>query len=224
MTSKIHLGIIPDGNRRWAKQRILQPWKGHEAGANTFRNLLEWCVQSEQIGTLTIWGFSTENWNRSQEETQQLMEIYERFIRNEQPTLHQHKIRFLHSGRTDRIPATLKQLILETTEQTKQYTAFNLHVALDYGGKDEIVRAINRVTNPADITEENFPQYLDQPSLPDIDLVIRTSGEQRTSGFFIWQAAYAEWVFTDKYFPDLQPTDLEAALKDYNNRQRRFGK
>lgn len=220
----LHLGIIPDGNRRWAKKQLLRPWQGHEAGATAFRSLVRWCRDNPRLSILTIWGFSTENWTRSPEETKKLMGIYERYLTEERAEFHKNKTRFVHSGRTDRLPAALMSLIKDVSEETKDYTEFTLHVALDYGGRDEIIRAAQKITDPKKITEESFKVLLDHPELPDVDLVIRTSGEQRTSGFFIWQSAYAELLFNDKLFPDLTPEDLKAALKEYDSRQRRFGK
>ena len=223
-SARLHLGIIPDGNRRWAKKQLLRPWEGHEAGATAFRSLIRWCRDNPAIAVLTIWGFSTENWTRSQEETEQLMKIYERYLTDERAEFHKNKTRFVHSGRTDRLPASLMALIGAISAETKEYTDFTLQVALDYGGRDEIVRAAQKATDPISLTEETFRELLDHPELPDVDLVIRTSGEQRTSGFFIWQAAYAELLFIDKFFPDLTPADLEVAVTDFFTRQRRFGK
>jgi undecaprenyl diphosphate synthase len=152
------------------------------------------------------------------------MEIYERFLSKESATFHEKKTRLTHSGRADRIPPSLADLIQKIVQETAKYTQFTLNFALDSGGRDEVVRAVRKVADPASLTEETFRQYLDHPELPDVDLAIRTSGEQRTSGFFIWQSAYAEWIFNDKYFPDLTPQDLESALAEYDSRQRRFGK
>jgi undecaprenyl diphosphate synthase len=224
MEQRLHIGIIPDGNRRWASRQLLRPWQGHEAGATAFRALVRWCRDNPAISVLTIWGFSTENWTRSREETEQLMAIYERYLTEERAEFHTNQTRFVHSGRTDRLPPALVELIKQTSEETKEYSEFVLHVALDYGGRDEIVRAAQKLTDPAQATEESFRQQLDHPELPDVDLVIRTSGEQRTSGFFIWQAAYAELMFIDKFFPDVTPADLDAALADFAQRQRRFGR
>ena len=221
---QMHLGIIPDGNRRWAKQRTLQPWKGHEAAITAFRAIIEWAHDDPRIGVLTVWGLSTENWNRPAREITELMRIYETFLREEHATFHEKKTRLIHSGRADRIPPSLASLITTITAETTQYTDFTLNFALDHGGRDEVVRAAKKVTDPDNLTEETFRTLLDHPELPDIDLVIRTSGEQRTSGFFIWQAAYAELMFINKYFPDLTPADLDIALTDFSTRQRRFGK
>jgi len=222
-TTSIHLAIIPDGNRRWAKRQGLLPWQGHEQALKNSRTLLEWCRDHPRITTVTLWAFSTENWNRQSQEVKQLMRLYETFLRRECPELIKNKTRLVHAGRTDRIPTSLRQTMQETAEQTSRDYQLTLQIALDYGGRDEIVRAINKIENPAEITEETFKQYFDQPDLPDIDLIIRTSGEQRTSNFFMWQAAYAEWFFTDKLYPELEPGDLAQAVTEFEQRHRRFG-
>lgn len=222
-SAQLHLGIIPDGNRRWARRYALKPWQGHAAGVDAFKKIIDWAHNNPRLAVLTIWGFSTENWNRSVEEITQLMGIYAKFLRQEQATFHEKQTRLVHSGRGDRIPPSLHHLIGRLAAETAQYRNFTLNFALDYGGRDEIVRAARKITNAATLTEETFRTMLDHPELPDVDLVIRTSGERRTSGFFVWQAAYAEWVFNDKYFPDLTPADLESAVKEYDSRQRRFG-
>lgn len=219
----LHVAIIPDGNRRWAKRRLLQPWKGHEQAVETCRTLIDWCHESPDVAVLTLWGFSTENWNRSAEEVSQLMRIYEEFLRKERPTFLEKQTRFVHSGRSDRIPESLVRLIREIAAETNEFTKFTLNFALDHGGRDEVVRAIQKVTEPQVVTAESFRNYLDHPELPDIDLIIRTSGEQRSSGFFIWQAAYAEWVYTQSFFPDLTPDAVAAAVAEFKQRQRRFG-
>src|SRR3989338_5440977 len=220
---KIHLAIIPDGNRRWAKKRTLHPWKGHETAIENFRALTEWCREDPRIGDLTVWGFSTENWKRDPKEIAELMRIYEEYLRKEAKGFHEKKTRFLHSGRLDRIPASLAQLIREVEEDTKDETEFTLHLAVDHGGKDEILRAIQKLKDPAHVTEETLRAAFDQPDLPDIDLVLRTSGEQRTSNFALWQSAYAEWIFLEKLFPDVTPKDLEEAVAEFERRTRRFG-
>ena len=220
---QLHVAIIPDGNRRWAKQRALQPWKGHETAIENFRGITEWCRDDPRVGILTVWCFSTENWKRDPEEVSHLMKLYEDYLRNERREFVKKKTRFVHTGRLDRIPASLATLILEVQEETKDQTGFTLNLAVDYGGKDEIVRAIGKIKDPKTVTEESLRNLLDHPELPDIDLVLRTSGEQRTSNFFLWQSAYAEWVFLDKYFPDLTEKDMEAAVSDFAKRKRRFG-
>lgn len=222
-TMQLHLGIIPDGNRRWAKQQALKPWQGHEAAIVAFRKIIDWAHVNPHIAVLTVWGLSTENWNRPKQELVELMRIYEEFLAEEEATFHQKKTRLVHSGRADRIPTSLAALIQKLTAETAAYQDFTLNFALDHGGRDEVVRAAQKIKDSKTLTEEAFRALLDHPELPDIDLVIRTSGEQRTSGFFIWQAAYAELIFIDKFFPDLKPADLDTALADFHTRQRRFG-
>lgn len=224
--NKIHLAIIPDGNRRWAKKQLLKPWDGHRRALNNSRDLIEWCRQNPRVDILTFWGFSPENWDRAPEEINQLMQLFEEFLQKQRNQFVEQKTRLLHSGRTDRIPATLSNLINDIVEETKQNSAFTFHLALDYGGRDEIIRAVHRITPTelAGLNIDHFHDYLDQPDLPNIDLVIRTSGEYRTSGFFIWQTAYAEWIFESKLYPDITTKDLESYLIEYDNRHRRYGR
>jgi len=218
----IHLAVIPDGNRRWARGYSLLPWKGHEKAMDNFRTLTEWCRTDPRVDVLTIWGFSTENWKRSEEEVSKLMELFESYLTRERPEFIKHKTRFVHSGRTDRIPASLRTLFAEVAEETKDFSDFTLHLAVDYGGRDEVVRAVKRLGNE-EVTEQSIRDHLDHPELPDIDLIIRSSGEQRTSNFFLWQSAYAEWIFVQKHFPELTTADLGDALNELNRRTRRFG-
>lgn len=219
-----HLAIIPDGNRRWAREHgFAAVWKGHEVAVDNFRTLTEWCRNDPRVDILTVWCFSTENWKRDKREVDELMKMLEKYLRNEGEDFIKKKTRFLHSGRRDRIPETLKLLIEEMEEKTKDQTDFTLHLAVDYGGKDEVTRAVNRIPNAKEATEETIRAALDHPELPDIDLILRSSGEQRTSNFFLFQAAYAEWVFHPKHFPEIGITDLDAALQEYDRRKRRFG-
>ncbi len=219
----LHIAIIPDGNRRWAKQRTLFPWKGHERAVENFRTLTEWCRDDPRVQTLTVWCFSTENWKRDPEEVARLMKLLEDYLVRERSTFLRDKTRFLHSGRLDRIPASLAQLMRDIMEETKDQAELTLNLAVDYGGKDEIVRAIGKLTQRESMDEDTIRTHLDHPELPDIDLVIRTSGEQRTSNFFLWQSAYAEWLFIDKFFPDFSTEDLARAVDHFSKRTRRFG-
>ena len=238
MTEKklLHLAIIPDGNRRWAREKgFMQVWKGHEVAVENFRTLTDWCRNDPRVSTLTVWCFSTENWKREQKEIDKLMTMLENYLKKEAKGLKENHTRFLHSGRRDRIPASLKKIIEETEEDTKNETGFTLHLAVDYGGKDEVVRAVERIisttervslpaaSRPPAVSEEEIRQNLDHPELQDIDVILRSSGEQRTSNFFLWQSAYAEWVFSPKYFPDIGVADLDETLKEYEHRKRRFG-
>lgn len=228
-TTGLHLAIIPDGNRRWARLKgFANVWKGHEKAVENFRTLTEWCRKDPRVSVLTVWCFSTENWKRDAKEVKALMDMLEEYLRKERDEFLQEKTRFVHSGRRDRIPPSLKTLIEETEQMTKDQTGFTLHLAVDYGGKDEILRAMQKMMEqerpfPAAITEEDLRQHLDHPEIPDIDVILRSSGEQRTSNFFLWQSTYAEWIFSPKFFPDIGTADLDEALKEYEGRKRRFG-
>lgn len=221
--NKLHLAIIPDGNRRWAKTKGLFAWNGHERAVDNFHGILDWCREDGRIGTLTIWGFSTENWKRSEEEVAKLMELFEKFLRKEREGFLKQKIRFAHSGRRDRIPPSLREVIEETEQLTAAHEAFTLHLAIDYGGRDEVTRAVRKMEDASDASEEGIRAYLDHPEIPDIDLIIRTSGEQRTSNFFLWQSGYSEWFFVPKHFPELSSEDIDACLGEFTKRNRRFG-
>ncbi|MBI1813163.1 di-trans,poly-cis-decaprenylcistransferase [Candidatus Peregrinibacteria bacterium] len=220
---RLHLAIIPDGNRRWARERSFLPWKGHEQSAETFDALVEWCRNDGRIGVLTFWCFSTENWKRDPKEVKKLMELLEESVETKREKLIENRIHLIRSGRSDRISPALLTSLEELDRATAEDPAMTLHLALDYGGKDELLRAIRTLPKGADVTEEDLRAHLDHPELPDIDLVIRTSGEQRTSNFFLWQTAYAEWLFLEKYFPDLTPEDLQNAIDGFMKRERRFG-
>ena len=222
-TCPLHIAIIPDGNRRWARARGLPAWRGHERAMRNFRSVMEWCRKRPDIGTLTLWCFSTENWKRPAKEVTKLMNIYELYLKRERVTLLKNRTRLLHSGRTDRLRPSLRALLADIAADTAGDHAFTLHIALDYGGKDEIVRAVQRIAAPAAVSEEAIRAQLDHPELPDIDLVIRTSGEVRTSNFFLWQSVYSEWVFLEKFFPDFRSEDVASAIDEYHRRKRRFG-
>ena len=227
----IHLALIPDGNRRWARAQLLHPWKGHEKAIENFRSITEWCRNDPRVSVLTVWCFSTENWKRDPEEISKLMTMLEDYLRKERKGFMEKQTRFVHSGRRDRIPPSLASLIAEVEEETKDQKEFTLHLAVDYGGKDEILRAIHKIQNPEPGTRNpELPEgddlllpHLDHPELPDIDLVLRSSGEQRTSNFFLWQTTYAEWVFSEKLFPEITDKDVADAVEELETRKRRFG-
>lgn len=224
-----HVAIIPDGNRRWAKEHGLPSFEGHkkgfEVGVKIGRKL-----RSLGVHTMTMWAFSTENWNRSKEEVSYLMKMYETFIEKNLKQALKEKIRIIHLGRKDRISKKLLEKIQESEEKTKNFKNYILNIALDYGGQDEVIRAIHKASkqnvNFNNSTIEQFNNYLDTTSqpYPNPDLIIRTSGEQRTSGLMIWQAAYAEYIFLKKHFPDVNDNDIEESIEEYSRRQRRFGK
>lgn len=218
-----HIALIPDGNRRWAREKGLPIFEGHRRGFNRVKELAE-KVRELGIPVFTAWAFSTENWNRTKEEVDYLMEIYEKWIDENLAKALKDQTRIIHIGRKDRIRESLREKLSEAEEKTKKFSKQYFVVALDYGGKDEILRAIEKSKGKLD--EETFSQLLDTRELPypNPDIVIRTSGEQRTSGFMIWQGAYSEYFFVKKYLPDFTAEDLEECVKDYSSRHRRFGK
>ena len=179
----LHLAIIPDGNRRWARERSLTPWKGHETAIENFRSITDWCRKNPRIKALTVWCYSTENWKRDPKEVAELMRMYEEYLQRERKGFVEEKTRFMHSGRLDRIPPSLASLIRQVETETESQKEFILNLAVDYGGKDEIIRALNKFIKANEANEANeaiLARFLDHPDLPDIDLVIRTSGEMRT--------------------------------------------
>lgn len=223
-----HIALILDGNRRWARSRGLATLQGHKAG---FENALRIAEQSRDWGvhTLTVWGFSTENWDRSQEEIQYLMMLYRRFVDEVRKRSKKEGIRFIHLGRKDRFPSDLMEHISSVEQETRYYTKHVLNVGLDYGGQNEIVRAVRSIVregiDPEHIDVETIDAHLDtrdQP-YPGVDLLIRTSGEQRTSGFLLWQSHYAEMYWEPSHLPDFDLGKLREAVLDYSRRRRRFG-
>lgn len=222
-----HIAIIPDGNRRWAKEHNLPSFEGHRRGFNVAVKVGR-KIRSLGVHTMTMWAFSTENWNRSPEEVSYLMKMYERFIEKNLKESMRKKIRIIHLGRKDRISKKLLEKIKNSEEKTKDFKDYILNLAIDYGGRDEVIRGIQKISQQDinNLTIDQFNNFLDtadQP-YPNPDLIIRTSGEQRTSGLMIWQAAYAEYIFLNKHFPDIKDEDIESAVEEYSARQRRFGK
>jgi undecaprenyl diphosphate synthase len=228
MTSYLpnHVAFIPDGNRRWAKERKLPTIEGHRRGFEQIRKVADF-LRKEGVHTFTVWAFSTENWKRDPNEVKYLMGVYELWIKKFTANAIKDKSRIIHIGRKDRIPKSLLRVITEAEEKTKAFENHQFGIALDYGGRDEVVRAIGRMeeSNGSLKSEEDFNQYLDTKDFkhPSADLVIRTSGEVRSSGFMIWQAAYAEYMFVKKFLPDFTEEDMKDCLAEYEHRQRRFG-
>lgn len=221
-----HLGIIMDGNGRWAKAHGLPRLAGHRAGVENIRPVLEGCVEFG-VPMLTIWAFSTENWRRPQTEVQGLVRLLGETIDRQLADLHQKGVRLNHIGRLEHLPKRLQKRVQEAIELTQNNTRITLNVAFDYGGRDEIVCAVRRIIRdgvPAeDVTEDLISHYLYTAGLPDPDLIVRTSGEFRTSNFMIWQGAYAEYYITPTYWPDFGRDELHQALQSYAKRERRFG-
>lgn len=215
-----------DGNGRWAKARGLPRTEGHRQGVENLRRILEACVR-EGVQILTIYAFSTENWNRPRYEVQMLMKFLEFFIDRELSDLHRNGVQIRHLGEMDNVPPRLQEKIRKACARTAGNSRLILNVAFNYGGRDEIVRAVRRIVAdgiPADqITEDVISRYVYTSGLPDPDLIIRTSGELRVSNFLIWQGAYAEYYATPIFWPDFDETELHKALETYAGRKRRFG-
>jgi tritrans,polycis-undecaprenyl-diphosphate synthase [geranylgeranyl-diphosphate specific] len=229
-----HIGVILDGNRRWARENLLPVWIGHRRGAEKVQTLLDWCLDLN-VKTITIYVFSMENFQRPPEEITTIMKLAEEKIRTllANVKIHQKKIRVKAIGRIHLLPQVLQDLIAETEKSTENYAEHFLNIAIAYGGRAEIVDATRWITKavtegrlrPEDIDEKLIEDHLYTSHLPksDPDLIIRTSGEERLSGFLLWQSAYSELYFLDVYWPDLRKIDLWRAVRIYQKRKRRFG-
>jgi undecaprenyl diphosphate synthase len=221
-----HVAIIMDGNGRWARARGLPRLAGHRAGTENIRPILESCVEFG-IETLTIWAFSTENWRRPETEVKGLLRILERMIQRELRELHKQGVRLRHIGRLDRLPQRLQKQVLDAIELTQHNDRIVLNVAFDYGGRAEIVQAVQQIMRariPADeVNEELLSRHMYTAGQPDPDLIIRTGGELRTSGFMLWQSAYTEYYVTSTFWPDFGRERLYEALVAFSQRDRRYG-
>ncbi|MEM3623473.1 MAG: polyprenyl diphosphate synthase [Candidatus Bathyarchaeia archaeon] len=229
-----HIAIILDGNRRWASEKALQPWFGHEKGAEKVEQLLDWCLKLN-VKSITLYAFSTENFNRSKAEVEEIMRIAEEEFRRilTDERIHKNKVRVKVIGRLSLLPESLQQLVNDVEEATRDYNEHFLNIAFAYGGRAEIVDAARQIaenvqTGKLDvksIDEDLFEKYLYTSHMPkqDPDLIIRTSGEERLSGFLLWQSAYSELCFLDVYWPDFRLIDLLRAVRTFQKRKRRFG-
>lgn len=232
-TSKIppkHIAIIMDGNGRWAKKRGLPRTAGHKAGAETFRRIARHC-RKLGIKYLTVYAFSTENWKRSEEEVAGIMGLLRAYLKEALTSMEREQVRLRFFGDLSRLSDDLRQLCLQTQERSSVYTDVQVNFCLNYGGRDEILRAIRQFAldvrsgrkDPDELTEALFEEYLDSAGVPDPELVIRPSGELRTSNFLPWQTVYSEFVYMNVLWPDFSPEDLEQAIEEYHRRNRRFG-
>lgn len=221
-----HLAIIMDGNRRWAKERGLPASEGHRAGYETLKQAGQWCLD-RGIAMLTVFAFSTENWKRTKEEVGYLMSLLEKALSEELEFFVQKGIRLKVLGRLNELRPTLQEAIQRAVDATKDFQEHTLAICLNYGGRAEIVDAIKNIVasgTPADqIDEATVQAALYLPELPDPDLIIRTSGEERLSGFLLWQSAYSELHWTRSHWPDFGEKELDEALEAYAQRQRRYG-
>jgi undecaprenyl diphosphate synthase len=222
-----HVAIIMDGNGRWALKRGLPRLAGHKAGTENLRRIIKACVEFG-VSYLTIYAFSTENWGRPREEVQGLLRILEDVIDKELNELDQQGVQIRHLGRLDQLAPVLQKKVVEAVETTSHNSQLVLNVAFNYGGRDEIIYAIQKIigdgVKPENVTPDLVSQYLYTAGVPDPDLIIRTSGELRISNFLIWQAAYSEWYVTPTFWPDFSKEEFRKALDEFAHRDRRYGK
>jgi len=219
-----HLAVIMDGNGRWAKQRGLKRTKGHEKGAEVIRDITTYCAEHPTIKTTTFYAFSTENWKRPKLEIEFLMKMLDRYLKDELDTYQAYGIRFQAIGDLTRFSHALQKRILKTQELTKENSNLIQILALNYGGRAEITAAVNKLISEGkkSVTEENISSALQTP-YSDIDLLIRTSGEERISNFLLWQLSYSEFYFTPTLWPDFNAKELNEIIENYTQRIRRFG-
>lgn len=224
-----HIAIIMDGNGRWAKNRGLPRTAGHAAGAETFRKIANYC-RTLGVEFLTVYAFSTENWKRSEEEVSGIMRLLGNYLKEALRDMEKNRVRFCFFGDLSRLSPKLRKLCEEAQNKSSDYDV-QVNFCLNYGGRDELVRAARLFAQdvsegkkqPGDLTEEMLSSYLYSKDVPDPELIIRPSGELRTSNFLLWQSAYSEYVFMNVLWPDFGPADLDEAISQYNRRNRRFG-
>jgi undecaprenyl diphosphate synthase len=221
-----HVGIIMDGNGRWAKRQGLPRTSGHKEGLETAKKIVAH-ASDRGISTLSLFAFSTENWRRAEDEVSFLMGLIKTHLRKQYDFYKERGLRVTHSGDLERLPESVQEEILLVEEDTESFKGMRVNLLINYGGRDEIIRAFRRYSrsgaSPEELNEKSLGMYLDHPEISDLDLLIRTGGELRISNFLIWQAAYAELYFSDDYWPDWDSEHLDDALRQYGKRQRRFG-
>lgn len=224
MAVPAHAGIIMDGNGRWAKARGLPRTEGHREGLRVAKRMIR-AAEDLGIRYLSLYTFSTENWKRAAEEVSFLMSLISRHLRAEFDFYRDNHIRIVHSGDASGLPREVRESIRTVIADTAAYDGITVNLAINYGGRDEIVRAVRKILRggATDISEESFRSFLDSPDLPDPDLVIRTGGDMRLSNFLLWESAYAELYFSEKLWPDWTEDDLIKAVESYSSRERRFG-
>ena len=225
-----HIAIIMDGNGRWAKKRGLPRTAGHAAGAESFRKIANYC-RTLGVEYLTVYAFSTENWKRSEEEVGGIMRLLGRYLKEAIRDMEKNHVRFRFFGDLSRLDPKLRQLCEDAQNRSMEFSDVQVNFCLNYGGRDEIVKAAQAFARdvaegkrrPEELTEDILSGYLYSAGVPDPELIIRPSGEQRTSNFLLWQSAYSEYVFMDVLWPDFGPEDLDKAIAEYQSRNRRFG-
>ncbi len=223
-TALKHLAIIMDGNGRWAKQRGLNRTKGHEKGAEVIRDVTTYCAKHPTVETVTFYAFSTENWKRPKLEVDFLMRLLDKYLKNELETYQKNNVRFKAIGNLEQFSAKLQKRIKDTTEATRNNTDLTHILALNYGGRAEITTAVNILIaeGKKEISQDDISSALQTP-YTDIDLLIRTSGEERISNFLLWQLSYAEFYFSQTLWPDFNAEELDEIIEDFEQRNRRFG-
>ena len=233
MSDGLHMGLIMDGNRRYAKRLMLEPWKGHSFGVGALERVLSWSAKNG-ISTLTVFAFSMQNFNRPKHEFDYLMNIFRKELSkmssDSDNKIQKNKICVKFLGRLDLFPDDVQKSCVELENSTKDYSNFKLNICFGYGGREELVDAVFKIADdvksgkllPSQVDEDLIDSYVYDSSKPDF--IIRTGGDRRTSNFLNWQSSYSEWFFLDKFFPELTFEDLDLVLKDFNSRERRFGK
>jgi undecaprenyl diphosphate synthase len=223
LQSKLHVGIIMDGNGRWATRRQLSRLRGHEAGVEAIRRVVE-AAPKQGVGTLTLYAFSSDNWRRPKAEVSALMSLLRFYLANEVESLVRNGVRLTVIGRRDRLPAGIADAIGRAEALTGNGDVLHLRIAVDYSARDAILNAAVKAASASTLTRETFSQLVTgEPGLRDVDLVIRTSGEKRLSDFLLWESAYAELHFTERMWPEFGCEDLAEALTSFHRRERRFG-
>jgi undecaprenyl diphosphate synthase len=221
-----HIGIIPDGNRRWAAINGVSKIEGHQAGADRMHDIVDNLIRLG-VTYLTLWGFSTDNWKRDVDEVCNIMNLLELWIKKDTPWIHENNVRLKHIGRLHQLPHSLQETIISAVAKTGHNSGMTLNVAFNYSGRAEIVDALRRLIAdrvPQDIVDEAMiSRYLYTDGAPDVDLIIRTAGDLRLSNFMLWQTAYSEYYFSPVLWPDFDDAELEKALMAYSERHRRFG-
>lgn len=221
-----HIAIIMDGNGRWAKKRLLPRKFGHKAGMNALHRVVEAC-SDYGVNYLTVYAFSTENWKRSDEEVNFLMDLAVEYFIKELDELNENNVKVKMIGDRRKLPKKVQDAALKMEETTKDNTGLNLNVALNYGGRDELVNSVREIIEegykPEDITEDLINQHLYTKNIPDPDILVRTGGEKRISNFLLWQNSYSEFIFTDDWWPDCDKDFIKKIIEEYNTRERRYG-
>jgi len=222
-----HIGFIMDGNRRWARSKGLPTLEGHRIGFNRLKDLVENCIE-RGVGHVTVFAFSTENWDRKKSEVKYLMDLFREMLDKTARDLHKKDVRIIVAGRIEDFASDIQLKMNQVVEKTKNNKKLTLNLCLSYGGRAEIVDAVKEIISkkidPSKLTEEKFSEYIYEAGQPDPEIIVRTSGEKRLSGFMLWQSAYSEFYFTDKCWPDFDLEELDKVILEYNSRERRYGK